>query len=246
MMAGGGLAGADTKPVIIELRRFQLRNTPDNMRQKTTDFLKNSALPALTRAGAGPIGVFASSIAPDTPFLLMITSFPSLAAMETIWDKTAADKEYAAARQAYGSGPLGYVRMETSLLRAFRTAPAIEVPAADAQRAPRIFEVRMYESNNTQTLDRKVEMFNSGEIAIFRKVGMTPVFFGQTIAGRNMPNLTYMLGYDDLAARERAWKAFGGDPDWAKLRATPGLNDAEIVSNISNYLVSPLPFSAIR
>ena len=51
----------------------------------------------------------------------------------------------------------------------------------------------------------------SGEIAIFRKVGMTPVFFGQTVAGRNLPNLTYMIGYDDLAARERAWKAFGGD-----------------------------------
>ena len=246
MMAGGGLAGADTKPAVIEIRRFQLRNTPDNMRQKTSDFLKNSALPALARAGAGPVGVFGSSIAPDTPFLLTITSFPSLAAMETIWDKLAADKEYAAARQAYGSGPLGYVRMETSLLRAFRTAPAVEVPTTDAKRASRIFEVRMYESNNTQTLERKVEMFNSGEIAIFRKVGMTPVFFGQTIAGRNMPNLTYMLGYDDLAAREQAWKTFGGDPDWAKLRNTPGLNDAEIVSNISNYLVSPLPFSAIR
>ena len=30
------------------------------------------------------------------------------------------------------------------------------------------------------------------------------------------------------------------------LRDTPGLSDAEIVSNISNYLVSPLGFSQIR
>lgn len=246
MMAGGGLAAAESKPAIIEIRRFQLRNTPENMRQKTSDFLKNAAVPALTRAGAGPVGVFASSIAPDTPFLLMVTSFPSLAAMETAWDKIASDKEYSAARQSYGTGPIGYVRMETSLLRAFRTMPSIEVPRSESNRPARIFELRTYESNNTLTLDRKVEMFNSGEIAIFRKVGMTPIFFGQTIAGRNMPNLTYMLGYDDLAARERAWKAFGSDPDWAKLRSTPGLNDAEIVSNISNILVSPLPFSAIR
>jgi hypothetical protein len=177
---------------------------------------------------------------------MMVTSYPSLAAMDTILEKIAADKDYESASQAYASGPLGYVRMETSLLRAFRTVPAIEVPRTEANRPPRVFELRTYESNNTQTLRRKVEMFNNGEIAIFRKSGMTPIFFGQTIVGRNMPNLTYMLGYDDMAARERTWKAFGSDPDWAKLRSTPGLSDAEIVSNISNIFVTPLPFSAIR
>jgi hypothetical protein len=85
-----------------------------------------------------------------------------------------------------------------------------------------------------------------GEIAIFRRTGLTPVFFGTTIAGENMPNLTYMLAYDDLAAREKNWRTFLADPEWAKLRSTPGLSDAEIVSNISNWLVRPLPFSPIR
>jgi hypothetical protein len=245
-LMAGGLAAADTKPVVIEIRRFQLRNTPDNMRQKTTDFLKNAALPALTRAGVAPVGVFASMIAPDTPFLLMVTSYPSLAAMETTFEKIGADKEYESASAAFAAGPLGYVRMETSLLRAFRTIPAIEVPQTDGKRPARIFELRTYESNNTHSLRKKVEMFDTGEIAIFRKVGMAPVFFGSTIVGRNMPNLTYMLGYDDLAARDKVWKAFGSDPDWAKLRATPGFSDADIVSNISNILLSPLPFSAIR
>ena len=75
---------------------------------------------------------------------------------------------------------------------------------------------------------------------------MQVIFFAETIVGQNMPSLTYMLGYDDLAARERMWKAFGKDPDWLKLREQPGLGDAEIVSNISNILLSPLPFSPIR
>jgi hypothetical protein len=61
-----------------------------------------------------------------------------------------------------------------------------------------------------------------------------------------MPCLTYMLSYDDLAARDRLWKAFGSDPEWQKLRATPGLSDAEIVSNINNTILRPLPFSTIR
>ena len=55
-----------------------------------------------------------------------------------------------------------------------------------------------------------------------------------------------MLSYQDLADRDKVWKAFGADPAWQRLRTTPGLSDAEIVSNITNYLVSPLPFSQIR
>ena len=35
-------------------------------------------------------------------------------------------------------------------------------------------------------------------------------------------------------------------PDGRNCASTPGLSDAEIVSNITNYLVSPLGFSQIR
>ena len=76
--------------------------------------------------------------------------------------------------------------------------------------------------------------------------GLNPLFFGTTSFGVNQPNLTYMLWFDDLAARERNWKAFGSHPDWNKLKVTPGLSDAEIVSNISNIILAPLPFSPIR
>ena len=48
-----------------------------------------------------------------------------------------------------------------------------------------------------------------------------------------------MLSYENLAAREQLWSKFGADPEWKKLRATPGLSDAEIVSNISNAILRP-------
>ena len=56
----------------------------------------------------------------------------------------------------------------------------------------------------------------------------------------------YMLSYDDLAARERLWRTFGSDPEWKKMSAHPEMSDAEIVSNISNVILQPLMFSAIR
>jgi hypothetical protein len=107
--------------------------------------------------------------------------------------------------------------------------------------------MRTYESNNPATLRRKVRMFEQGgELGIFRRVGIQPVFFGTAISGQNLPCLTYMVCYDDLAGRDKAWKAFLADPEWLKLRAQPGLADAEIVSNISNTLLRPLPFSPVR
>ena len=158
-----------------------------------------------------------------------------------------ADKEFRKAAEAYNSAPgLAYQRAERSLLRAFESIPNVEVPSTDGRTGNRIFELRTYESNNALTLYRKVKMFDNGEIGIFRRLNMVPVFFGETIVGTNMPNLTYMLGFDSLAAREKAWSAFGQDPEWQKMRVQPGVGDAEVVSNISNWILSPLPGSDIR
>jgi NIPSNAP protein len=132
------------------------------------------------------------------------------------------------------------------LLRAFAGMPSIEVPSTQERQAPRIFELRTYESNSPVSLATKIRMFEEGEIAIFRRAGLQPVFFGETIAGARMPNLTYMIAFDDLAARDKNWRTFGGDPEWQKLRAKPGYGDAEIVSNISNAILRPMPFSQIR
>ncbi len=233
--------------MILQLTKLRLRNSADNQRARCTDFLGNKVMPAAQRAGAGAMGFFASSIAPDTPYLLALISYPSLAAMEEISAKMSADGEYAKALQAFDTQPgLSYVRMERSLLRAFEAMPSVEIPPAEPKRAARIFELRTYESNSSTTLRKKIKMFADGEIAIFRKSGLLPVFFGETIVGTNMPNLTYMLAYDDLATREKNWKVFGGSPEWAKLKSMPGYGDAEIVSNISNVFLQPLPFSPIR
>ena len=231
---------------IIELRRIQLRNSPDNQRQRNNEFLREQAA-ALGRAGAGPVGAFSSTIAPNGPFLLTLAAYPTLAAMEQVQSKLAADAVYQKALDTFNGQPgLNYERMESSLLRAFAGYPAVIPPANDGKRPARLFEVRTYESNNTSTLRRKIKMFNDGEIGAFQRAGGQPVFFGETIAGPNQPSLTYMLSYEDLAGRDKVWKAFGADPEWQKLRTTPGLSDAEIVSNISNFLVSPLSFSQIR
>jgi NIPSNAP len=229
----------------FELRRYKMRS--GRQVERTTAYLQKGWLPAASRASIQTVGLFSAVVAPDSPFILTLSSYPSLAALETAREHMAADAEFQAARDEFDSmTEISYIRMESSILRAFPSMPAIEVPPQTSGRAARIFELRTYESPNEKANDRKVKMFGDGEIAIFRKSGMLPVCFGQTIFGHNLPNLTYMLAYDDLAARDKTWRAFSADPDWQKLRATPGLSDAEIVNNISNEILRPLPFSPIR
>jgi len=243
------LAAAQGTPdsAFFELRHFYMRNSKSNQVQRTTDFIAKYYAPAAHRAGIGPVGVFSAAIAPDSPFLLVVSGYPSLAAMQTSLGKLAADAEYQKGCDAFNSNPdLAYIRMESTLLRCFDSVPAIETGPASAGRAARTFELRTYESDNEMTLQRKIKMFGEGEIAIFRRNGLQPVFFGEALVGPSLPRLTYMLAYENMAGREKAWAAFGADPDWQKLRVKPGLSDPDIVANISNVILKPVAGSDIQ
>lgn len=214
--------------------------------QRTAEFLGKHLLPVAERLGIGPMGFFGAVIAEGSPFILSLVSYPSAAAFAESMGRLASDKEFQRAFDDYNSmTELSYIRMENTLLRAFDSVPQITAQPS-GQHAPRIFELRTYESNNVKAAQRKIKMFNEGEAAIFQRLGMAPVFFGETVVGRNLPNLTYMLAFENLAARDKLWGAFGSDPEWQKLRAQPGYADAEIVSNISNAILRPLDFSPIR
>jgi hypothetical protein len=251
-VAGGSLAmsmpagAADSKPRIIELRRYQLRNTPDAMARRTTDFLEKAWSPALKRSGASVVGAFGSLISEGSPYVLLLSEYADMGAWESAQSKALSDTETTKMRDEYFGGPLQFIRSEVTLLRGFPGFPAVQVPPAKQGGGSRVYEIRTYESNNPKTLARKIRMFDEGESALFAKIGMTNVFYGETVVGRNMPNLTYMVGFDDLAHREKAWSAFGGHPEWKKMLAQPGVTDAEIVSNISNAIVRPLAWSAIK
>jgi hypothetical protein len=84
-----------------------------------------------------------------------------------------------------------------------------------------------------------------GEIEIFHRVALTPVFFSRTLAGPKMPSLTYMLVHENMAAHDKSWSAFGSESDWLKLATTPGFSDPEIVSNITVAFLRPSAYSQI-
>jgi len=229
-----------------ELRLYHLRRGP---KQKLfDDFYREAAIPAMNRAGIGPIGVFNVAYGPDNPTMHVLIPHKTIASFGSALDRVHSDTEYQKSGAEFVNAPApdpSYVRVESSLLVAFEALPKMEVPAATTGNKPRIFELRTYESHSKKANKKKVEMFNNGEIAIFRRTGLQPVFFGETLIGTKMPNLTYMLVFESMAAREKNWGAFASDPEWKKLSGTPGYTDAEIVSNISNIFLRPTSYSQI-
>ena len=213
--------------------------------RRTTGFLTKTYMPAAKSAGAGPIGLFSAEVAPNAPFVLCLTSFPSWAAMESVRERLAAG-DYQKALAEFDSGEPGYQRIESWILRAFDFFPAIEIPAGDAQRPARIFELRTYDSLNESTLRQKIKMFGAGEIEAFRQSGITPLMFGESIAGANMPHISYMVSFENAAARTKNRAAFNVNPLWQKLRTSPEYATASLVINTTNSILNPIAGSDIR
>ena len=227
-----------------ELRLYHLRQGP--MLKRFDDFYRAVAVPAWNRAGVASVGVFDLSVGPDAPTKYVLLPFKSLEAMATARTKFEDDPEVQQAEftNVPPTDP-AYVRLESSVLLAFTGMPKLEVPAQTREKKPRLFELRTYEAHSRKANQKKVEMFNVGEIAIFRRTGLQPVFFAETLVGAKLPNLAYLLVYDDLAARDKAWGTFGPDPEWKKLSTTPGYTNAEILTNITNVFLKPTAYSQI-
>jgi hypothetical protein len=228
-----------------ELRCYQLRQGPQV--KLTNGFLRDALIPALGRLGIAPVGVFNQAIGTDSPRVFVLMPSTSLETLANAEASLARDSAYQQAGSAFLTAPAespAYVRMESKLMIAFAGHPQITPPTTGGPRS-RTFELRTYESPSDRDHIRKVEMFHHGEFDIFIQAGFSPVFYGNTLIGSRMPNLTYMLAFDSLDDRNRLWSAFGSSPAWKKLSTSTRYAFEDIVSNITNVILSPAPYSQI-
>lgn len=245
----GGAAAANGKE-LLELRIYRFSSAA---KQAAFDgFLGAAAIPALNRLRIAPVGVFKMP-KEDNPDLKMegedhrlyiLLPHRSPESFVRMVDRLAEDDALADAGEAILESPRSdpaYLRYESSLMLAFDGVPRVEVPT---RAESRLMQLRIYESHNTERAIRKIHMFNEGgELTIFRRTGMNPVFFGQSLIGSRLPNLTYMLGFADEKAMAKAWDAFRRDPEWLKLRSDEAYKDT--VSNITNLILRPAASSQI-
>src|SRR5450756_1997377 len=200
-------AAAEPAPrTFLELKTWRLHNSEESQASRVSTYLESGLFPALLRAGAKPVAAFSNLIGPDGPYIVTLTQYPSLAAFQDTLSKLTADEAHEKASQKLSAGSgMPFVTVESTLLHSLAILPEAAVPTDPNTRPSRIFELRTYQSQSPAAVQRKAAMFNGGEIAIFQRLGMKPVFIGQAIAGPRLPNITYMLSFDNLDGREKLW-----------------------------------------
>lgn len=228
------------------LRRYQMNWGPQV--KAAHEFLRQALVPAANRLGIAPVGVFNVIIGPYTPRVFVLLPSTSLETLCNLDEKLRQDSEYQRAGAPFLDAPAAqpaYLRVETILLRAFEGWPRLVLPPATGKKEPRLFELRTYQDPTDRDHVRKLEMMNTGYFPIFKEAGFAQVFYGDTLAGPTMPDLTYMLSFKDLAERDKNWKAYFASEAWKKLSTNPRYTFEGIVSRVSNQILSPTDYSQI-
>lgn len=171
-------------------------------------YYQDAAIPALNKLGIKDVGVFNVMYGLTDPSLYVLIPHDSLESLMTYQEKLMEDEAYVSAGKDFLESEMSnpaYIRVERGLMKAFKGMPKVE-SAKTSVGDQRILELRIYESHNYLKGQKKIDMFNNaGEIQVFRDTGLTPVFFGETIFGELMPNLTYMVAFKDMTERDKSW-----------------------------------------
>ncbi len=242
--AGRAAAADAERPQYFELRVY---TTKSQAQQKLiNDYWQQAAVPAYNRLGIAPVGVFTELEDSTNSKVYVLIPFATPGAWAAVPGQLAADAAYQTAAADYLNTPKSdpaYARFESSLLVAFDGMKQLAAPPSAAEKKPWIFELRMYQSHSEGKGINKVRMFNAGEIPLMRESGLSPVFFGQTLIGAQMPNLIYMVSGENQDTHKQHWKAFFDAPVWKKLSGDPQYKDN--VSKVISIFLKRAPASQI-
>jgi NIPSNAP len=107
-----------------------------------------------------------------------------------------------------------------------------------------IYELRVYQPVAGQ-MAKLLARFGGQLLPVWEKRGIRPIGFWTTLVGQSSNELTYMLPWESLADRETRWTAFQNDPAWHGVR-DDSERDGPIVASISNQILAPTAFSALK
>ena len=203
------------------------------------DYFKGALIPAYNRCKVS-VGVFKPFKPEETDLRYLLFVYPDLktynSVRQTVWDDPAFQSAARSFFQSSAPNPV-YTDFETFICEAFDKMPEMRMP--DKNRT--LFEFRCYHSPNEDANKRKIKMFNDEEIALFDKVGINSVCYGEILSGSKMPALIYLTWSKDEETRNAAWGAFGSHPDWNQMKGKPEYKNTA-TNNIAK-LLSPLPYS---
>lgn len=240
---GSDVSAAERSPAkkeVYEWREYELNFGID--KGLLEQYFKTAFIPALNQYGVKAVGVFKPWREADPARFYLLIPYSSVDSYFSVNMKIKSDAAFLKNSKAYNSIPAEkpvYNRFVSSLMTAFEGWPVMTVPSG----ASRIFELRTYEGYSEDAVRRKVKMFHDGEFPIFIRAKLNPVFFGEVIAGDQLPRLTYMITCNNMEERDKGWEAFVADPEWKRLIADTQY--ANTISKIRSTFLVPTSYSQV-
>jgi hypothetical protein len=107
-----------------------------------------------------------------------------------------------------------------------------------------IYELRIYTANPGK-YPALLARFRDHTTKIFERHGMKNVGYWRNVVGGRSDELWYMLAFEDMGQRERAWAAFQADEEWQRVRAESEV-DGPLIHHLENRLMAPTDFSPLK
>ena len=242
-----GIASPNTSKEIYEIRVYSMKNMEQV--SNVDMFLKSVYVPALHQTGIKNIGVF-KVIGIDTAAIkkiYVVTPYSSLEKWQKVNSMMSNDKKFLISASSFKNAVADkapYERVEIILSEAFPKHLEMEVPVLKTGKEQRVYELRSYESPTEHLYERKVTMFNAGdEVGLFKRLNFNALFYSSVIAGPKMPNLMYMISFENMADHDEHWKQFVNDWQWKKISTMPEYENKVSVSHIDSILMHPTDYS---
>jgi hypothetical protein len=169
-------------------------------------YIGDTLVPCMDQLHNTPRMCLEAIVAPHTPQTLLLTVYSSFNEMLEQRARIASDPRIRRAWAGIESAQvLDDVRSHVLIV----SEESVRFPAASASS---LFEVRTWHA----------PAWRGGQAtevsSVLRRLGIDPIVAGATVAGEHLPRFTYVVPFESLAARQKAWDRLDSDAQWMEMQ----------------------------
>jgi hypothetical protein len=195
---------------VLSIESF--RTTRSEQTSRLHGYLEGALLPCLEQVHDGPKIFLEAIVAAHLPEVIFATVFASFDEMLEVRNRIAAEpriREEHSALESTGIPVLAQVQSQVMMLTGEQ---CLRLPAGFSSLESVVFELRSYHAAGGP--DFPVTRMG----AALARAGIYPMVNAAIAAAEHLPRLSYLIPFENLAARHEAWAKLDADPGWLELQ----------------------------
>jgi hypothetical protein len=175
-------------------------------------------------------------VAPHTPQTLLLTVYSSFNEMLEMRARIASDPRV---RRAWAEIESEEVLHDARSQVWLAGEESVRFPAESAFVKAGLFEVRTWHAPSWR--EKPAPEVSS----VLGRIGVNPILAGATVAGEHLPRFTYVVPFDNLAARQQTWDRLDSDAQWMEMQRTSITRFGSEVRTTAKAIYKLAPYSLL-